>query len=150
MMDDASLRKCRASVVCQIHLVTFATVGRARLFGDHDIARLAAQAMTDQRLWYRSKLLAWVLMPDHWHGLVDLGAMDSLSIVVQKLKTNSARRIRAERPAIGAIWEKGFHERAIHTESTVKPAARYIVSNPLRAGLVRQPGEYPYWHSVWL
>jgi REP element-mobilizing transposase RayT len=150
MPGHASLRKGRTSAAGQIYLVTFTTAARARLFEDHNVARLAAQAMTDRRLWYRSQLLAWVLMPDHWHGLIELGAMDSLSIIVQKLKINSARRMRTEYPATGAVWEKGFHDRAIRTESIIKPAARYIVSNPLRAGLADHPGEYPYWNSVWL
>jgi putative transposase len=150
MLGYASLRKGRASVAGQIYLVTFTTATRARLFEDHDLARLAALAMTDRRLWYRSRLLAWVLMPDHWHGLVELGAMDSLSIIVQKIKSNSARRVRAEYPTTGAVWEKGFHDRAIRMESTIKPAARYIVSNPIRAGLADHPGDYPYWNTVWL
>ena len=28
--------------------------------------------------------------------------------------------------------------------------ARYIVANPVRAGLVNRVGEYPYWDAVWL
>lgn len=150
MQGYATLRKGRVSVAGQIYLVTFITAARIRLFEDHDIARQAAQALTEHRLWYRSRLLAWVLMPDHWHGLIELGAMDSLSIVVQKLKSNSARRIRAEHPDIQAVWEKGFHDRAIRTEAVVRPAARYIVANPLRAGLAASIGDYPYWDSIWL
>ena len=146
----AALRRGRASEAHHVYLVTFATAHRRPLFADQALACIAAEALLDARAWERSKLLAWVLMPDHWHGLIELGAMDSLSIIVQKLKSNSARRMRTEYPATGAVWEKGFHDRAIRTESTIKPAARYIVSNPLRAGLVSHPGEYPYWHSVWL
>ena len=28
--------------------------------------------------------------------------------------------------------------------------ARYIVANPLRAGLVTKIGDYPFWNAVWL
>lgn len=150
MLGYASLRNGRTSIPGQIYLVTFTTADRSRIFEDHDMARLAAQAMTDRRLWYRSQLLTWVLMPDHWHGLIELGALDSLSIAVQKLKSNSARRIRLEYPTIGAVWEKGFHDRAIRTEAVIRPAARYIVANPIRAGLAANVGDYAYWDSVWL
>lgn len=150
MLGYASLRKGRTNIPGQIYLVTFTTAARVRIFEDHDIARLAAQALTDRRLWYRSRLLAWVLMPDHWHGLIELGAMDSLSIIVQKLKSNSARHIRIEHPSITTVWEKGFHDRVLRTEAVVRPAARYIAANPLRAGLATSVGDYPYWDSIWL
>lgn len=146
----SELRKGRVPLQGQVYLVTFTTALRTPLFLHHEVARSACRAMTAPRLWYSSRLLAWVLMPDHWHGLVELGAWDDLSIIVQKLKSNSARQIRAEHPDVRAVWEKGFHDRAVRSDEAIQPAARYIVANPLRAGLVRHVGEYPYWNSVWL
>ena len=32
----------------------------------------------------------------------------------------------------------------------LRDVARYIVANPLRAGLVERVGDYPYWDAVWL
>lgn len=150
-MDGYSkLRRGRVSLPGQVYLVTFTTAFRQPLFVDSATARCACRAMTDQRLWYHSRLLAWVLMPDHWHGLIEIGGMDHLSVVVQRLKANSARRVRAEFPTHARVWEKGFHDRALRHETMLKPAARYLVANPLRAGLAQQFGDYPYWNSVWL
>lgn len=134
----------------QVYLVTFTTAERNALFADHQLARLAARAIQDERLWYRSSLLAWTLMPDHWHGLIELGELDSLSICVQKLKANSARWVRAEHPGIKAVWATGFHDRALRIEEDLKSAARYIVTNPIRTGLVQRVGDYPYWNTIWL
>lgn len=146
----ASLRKGRVSEAGQIYLVTFTTCGRQRLFEDPDHARIAAQALVDPRLWRDSRLLAWVLMPDHWHGLIELGAQDTLSARVQKLKSNTARQVRNHCAVTGPVWEKGFHDRAMRVEQAVLGAARYLVCNPLRAGLVERVGDYPYWNAVWL
>jgi putative transposase len=146
----SSLHGGRYSVPGQIHLVTFTTVERQALFADHPLARSAARAVEDERLWYRSRLLAWILMPDHWHGLIELGELDSLSICIQKLKANCARSVRAERPGIKAVWAAGFHDRALRSDEDLKSAARYLVANPIRAGLVRQVGDYSYWNTVWL
>ena len=146
----APLRKGRVSQVGQIYLVTFTTCGRQRLFEDPDCARIAAHALVDPRLWRDSRLLAWVLMPDHWHGLIELGAKDTLSGRVQKLKSNMARQVRNHCPGIGSVWEKGFHDRALRVEHGVPGSARYIVCNPLRAGLVKRVGDYPYWDAIWL
>lgn len=146
----AALRKGRVSEAGRIYLVTFTTCGRRRLFEDPDCARIAAHALIDPRLWRDSTLLAWVLMPDHWHGLIELGALDTLSGRVQKLKSNTARRLRAGCPGIEAVWGKGFHDNAVRAEQAVATSARYIVCNPVRAGLVRRVGDYPYWNAVWL
>ena len=106
--------------------------------------------MTSPRLWYRSRLLCWVLMPDHWHGMIELGALDSLPTLVQRLKSNSARIVRLRHPDTGHVWEKGFHDRALRDASGVLATARYVVADPLRAGLACRVGEYAWWDAVWL
>jgi hypothetical protein len=50
----------------------------------------------------------------------------------------------------GALWDKGFHDRAIRKDENLKNAARYLIANPLRAGLVKDIGDYPYWNAAWL
>lgn len=134
----------------QIYLVTFTTFGRRRLFQDPDCARIAAHALVDPRLWRDSRLLAWVLMPDHWHGLIELGATDTLSARVQKLKSNTSRQIRRGCPAMETVWRKGFHDMALRAENAVLESARYIIRNPIRAGLAKYVGDYPYRNAVWL
>ena len=89
-------------------------------------------------------------MPDHWHGLIELNETGTLSRTVQKLKSNTARRIRLENPWIGIVWEKGFHDRAIRSDENLLKLARYVVCNPLRAKLARRAGDYLYWNAVWL
>jgi len=150
MPGYSDLRKGRASQVGQAYLVTFTTADRRPLFAQAERAMAACQAMTASRLWYRSRLLCWVLMPDHWHGVIELGALDSLSIMVQRLKSNSARMVRLQHPDTGHVWEKGFHDRSLRNGPAVLATARYVVANPLRAGLVRSVGAYPWWDATWV
>jgi putative transposase len=48
------------------------------------------------------------------------------------------------------VWQRGFYDRAIRKEEDLLAVARYIVANPLRAGLVSQLSDYPFWDAVWL
>ena len=48
------------------------------------------------------------------------------------------------------VWQKGYFDRALRYEEDLKAAARYIIANPLRAGLVAQVGDYPLWDAIWL
>ncbi|WP_428480898.1 REP-associated tyrosine transposase [Pseudoxanthomonas mexicana] len=150
MSGYSDLRKGRVSEHGRVYLVTFATRDRRPLFASPERAMVACQAMTSTRLWYRSRLLCWVLMPDHWHGMIELGALDSLPTLVQRLKSNSARIVRLRHPDTGQVWEKGFHDRALRDASGVLATARYVVANPLRAGLACRVGEYAWWDAVWL
>ncbi len=50
----------------------------------------------------------------------------------------------------GSLWQKGFYDHALRENENVQGIARYIVANPLRAGLVEQVGDYPLWDAVWV
>lgn len=147
----AALRCGRVSLPEQIYLVTFTTQLRSPLLVDEATARIASGAFTDPHAWKHSRLLAWVLMPDHWHGLIELGGGESLSGLICRLKANTARCVRLETGGgAGAVWARGFHDRALRQEDDVLSAARYVVVNPIRAGLVKRLGDYPYWNAIWL
>jgi REP element-mobilizing transposase RayT len=50
----------------------------------------------------------------------------------------------------GTFWQRGFYDYAIRQDEDLKKLARYIVANPLRAGLVESIGDYPHWDAKWL
>ncbi len=88
--------------------------------------------------------LCFVVMPDHFHWLLELSDKHSLSQTVGMLKSQTAR-------AIGqSIWQRGFYDHALRREEDILQTARYIVANPLRAGLVKSVKDYPYWYAIWL
>ena len=148
---QSALRRGRVSTPGRIYLVTFATHGRQPWFADHETARACARAITDPQLWLRSRLLAWVLMPDHWHGLLALGRDDSLSHRVGLLKSNTSRAVAMRLPGSEDVWARSFHDRVLPDQRTALfHAANYLVNNPVRAGLVTDVGAYPYWDTVWL
>lgn len=89
-------------------------------------------------------------MPDHWHGLIELGDMDTLSALVGRIKGAMARSVNIATSRQGALWDTGFHDHGIHCDEDVVDIARYIVCNPLRASLVDRMGDYPFWDAVWI
>ena len=145
-----ALRKGRVSTAGQVYLVTFATERRQPHFREWDVAADAARLIRASTAWQDSRLLAWVLMPDHWHGMVELGDGATLAGCVRRLKGCSARILRQQHPAIGWIWASGYHDHAIRGDEDLLETARYIVLNPVRAGLASRVGDYPFWDAVWL
>ena len=146
----AALRRGRVSVFGQRYRVTFTTHGRQALFSNHALALDAAREIHDRRSWQKATLLAWVLMPDHWHGLIELGEGESLPDLMRSFKANVSRRLRVHWPGLGPVWGKSFHDRALRRDEDAIALARYIVLNPVRAGLVHKVGDYPFWDAAWL
>lgn len=137
------LRKGRVSISNQTYLVTCCTNNRSPLFLDFGLTRRTVQSFgySDQRGF--STTYAFVVMPDHFHWLLSLGH-HSLSNIVGGVKS------AVSRASEGQVWQKGFHDRALRTEDDLISVSRYIVANPLRAGLVDSIGDYPHWDAVWL
>ena len=79
-----------------------------------------------------------------------MGDSGDLSRCVGAAKGRVARALCAKHPHVGAVWQDGFHDQAIRGERHLREAARYIVLNPVRAGIVERIGDYPYWDAVWL
>ena len=145
----AALRRGRASLPGQVYLITVTTRHRQPVFLDHVHARIASRLIHARENWGDAQLLAWVLMPDHWHGLLELDH-EPLDRVVARLKAAVSRALHASGALAGPLWDRSFHDRALRREENVRCVARYIVSNPLRAGLARTVLDYPYWNTVWL
>jgi putative transposase len=145
-----ALRKGRVSIANGIYLITTTTFKRQKLFEDFPVGCAAARCFEDADVLGDAKMLAWVLMPDHAHWLLQLGERDDLSVVVNRLKSASARYTNRARSASGVVWAKSFHDHALRSEDDLQDVARYVVANPLRAGLVERLGDYPFWNAVWL
>jgi REP element-mobilizing transposase RayT len=145
-----ALRRCRVSLKGQVYLVTTVTHDRARLFADWDIGCTAARKVADPSLWRDSRLLCWVLMPDHLHAVVELGGAESISTLMKRVKSVVASTVRTSSSSLPRVWAPAFHEHALRHEDCLEDVARYVVLNPVRAGLVRRVWDYPFWDAVWV
>lgn len=139
-----NLRQGRFSQTWQIYLVTAVTLNRQPIFASFDAARTLIGALRTSQTSGQAQTLAFVVMPDHLHWLLSLDAGADLTAVVQTVKSVSAHRLG------GKIWQRGFHDRAIRWEEDLPEVARYVVANPLRAGLVQRTGAYSHWDAVWV
>jgi REP element-mobilizing transposase RayT len=145
-----ALRKGRVSLPNQVYLITTTTAKRQRFFDDFNAACAACRTFETHSLLGGARMLAWVLMPDHVHWLMQLGQNDDLGDVVARLKSASARSVNRVLRREGALWARAYHDHALRSDESVQEVARYIIGNPVRAGLVERVGDYPFWDAVWV
>lgn len=144
------LRRGRVSEPGRIYLLTTVTRERRPVFSDLASGRVVVRCLREMERSGLAETLCFVVMPDHLHWLLALGDRKNLSRVVQVMKNLSARRLNALRGTSGPVWQAGFHDHALRAEEDVVAVARYVVANPVRAGLVPRVGEYGLWDAKWL
>ena len=149
-MSFNELRKGRYSEAGQIYFVTIVTQGRKPYFSNLYLAR---QAIKQIGLLHNEEKLysfTWVVMPDHVHWLFQLGDEQSLPHVINLFKGRTARVLNKDINKKGKFWQSAYYDHAVRKDENIKEIARYIVANPLRAGLVDRIEEYPHWDADWI
>lgn len=142
-----NFRKGRFSEPGRIYLITFVTLSRETLFTNLRPARLVITSLMKSK---GAETLCFVVMPDHVHWLMQLRPHGELSTTVSAVKSSCARKINRHLGRSGRVWQDGYHNHALRREENIREAARYIVANPLRAGLVRSLCQYSHWDAKWL
>jgi putative transposase len=94
-------------------------------------------------------LLAYCLMPDHVHLLVE-GLADTSDL---RRFAKLAKQTSGAQYAIDAgepFWQEGYFDHVLRGDEDAKKVACDIIENPVRAGLASTPFDYPYLGSdVW-
>lgn len=148
-MGTQALRKGRYSEIGQIYLITFCTHNRHKILTG-SVAIALSRYISKVTVKKDHQFLCWVVMPDHVHLLVQLGAYESLSELMRRIKASSSIALKRMAGVTGKVWQSGYHDRTIRKEEDLKGVARYIVANPIRAGLVKSVRYYPYWNAIWV
>jgi REP element-mobilizing transposase RayT len=126
------------------HVVTRGNNKRAIYADDHDrtLFCLTLARIAKRHDW---RLLAYVLMRNHYHLLLGVGE-NGLSAGMCQLNTAHAVTYNVRHGRINHLLGKRFWNRYLMTDDAVRSAARYIVQNPIRAG-GRLPLERYRWSS---
>jgi putative transposase len=86
----------------------------------------------------------YVLMPDHLHVMITPSSTNSLEKAMQFIKGGSSYRLNHQCGQKMNLWNAGFHDWTIRDATDWNAKAEYIRLNPLKAGLVERPEDWPY------
>lgn len=138
------LRSGRYSQSGQVYMITVVTAERRRIFEHFSAARTLIGHLKTANDLQTASTLAFVVMPDHLHWLMQLGEGATLSQVVRGVKSLTSHRLGYP------VWQRGYHDHAVRHDEDLKAMSRYVIANPIRAGLVSSVGDYPHWDAVWV
>ena len=126
-----------------VYFVTICTWSRAPRFTDEQTVSETLAHFQHSAERHHFAIVAYCFMPDHLHLLLD-GQDDGsdlrASVVLGKQRSgfDFCRRVG------GRLWQGSYHDRVLRQEEDTLSVARYILENPVRAGLVRAPADYAF------
>lgn len=124
-----------------VHVVQRGVNRAATFFTQHDYHYYLAALLRASQL-AECAIHAYVLMTNHVHLLVTPQDVDGVSRLVQSVGRRYVRHINNRYQRTGTLWEGRFRSSIVGEESYFFACSRYIELNPVRAGIVTQPGEY--------
>ena len=102
-----------------------------------------AEFLKDSLLFYQKHGELWVhlllLMPDHLHAILSFSPTVGMRKSIAKWKRYTAREK-------GIHWQRDFFDHRLRKDESFVEKTHYIRMNPVRAGLVDAPEDWPY---VW-
>jgi len=123
--------------------LTFCTMGRQPLFVTQPVVDLVLEQFLRSAGEERFALIAYCFMPDHVHLLVG-GTCETSDgkRFISRAKQYSGFYFKQRHQQ--RLWQRYPFERVLRSNEATLIVARYILENPVRAGLVSDPREYPF------
>lgn len=125
------------------HIIQRGNNRQATFFADEDY-RFYLDHLFEASRKYGCAVYAYVLMTNHVHLLASASKPYDLSRMMQHVGRYFVRYINGVYKRSGTLWEGRFKASLVDTETYFLRCCRYIECNPVRAGMVRGPGEYPW------
>jgi putative transposase len=116
---------------------------RRPVFKDGSVVAAALEQIRRTATEECFEVLAYCFMPDHVHLLVT--AVDEESdlrrfVKISKQRSGYDYTQRTSR----RLWQEGYFDRVLRDDADAREYATYIVTNPVRAGLVANAAEYAH------
>jgi len=142
------LRKGRASIKNQHYLITTKVLDKKPVFRQTEVAEIVLNSLHWLETQGKIILDAAVVMPDHLHIVMGL-RKGSLAGFMRSFKGYTAYKINELKNKKGPLWQPQYHDHALRQDEDLNEVVLYTLRNPVRAGLVKDFQDYPFWYCRW-
>ncbi len=154
------------------YLITSVTRCRAKIFADPACAQAAHEDIAFYARKFDLVSVSHVIMPDHLHWIICPSPADFerfareerarggkyaaeperfyLSKILEDYKRHTSFEVNRLRETRGApVWQDEFRDDGLRTPDALRAAVQYVMMNPVKAGLVEKPEDYPWMAVNW-
>ncbi len=132
------------------YYVTICCNDRKKVFSDSIMANLAWNVLKDRFQKNGGEITTAVLLHDHLHLIIEIGehGVDTLGDRVRTLKIAMRTTLFQNEWKGTRLWQRGFYDHIIRNEHDWLEKANYMRNNPIRAGLVDDIENWPFWWAI--
>jgi putative transposase len=94
----------------------------------------------------KSALHGYCLMRNHIHLLLSLGKDNAMQRLMQSACSGHSRYMNRKLTRSGSLWNQRYWSEPLLDDDRIATCHLYVDSNPVRAGIVKRPGDY-HWSS---
>ena len=125
------------------HVIQRGNNRQAIFASDHDYAALL-QLLAENAVRFEVAVHAYVLMRNHFHLLATPATVDGLPQMMQAVGRRYVRYFNDRQGRSGTLWEGRYRSTVIDTDRYLLACMVYLDLNPVRAGLIERPEQYPW------
>ena len=125
------------------YFLTFCVDGRRHAFVQPAAVALVRSHFLRVAAEQEFAVIAYCFMPDHVHLLIEgLAPRSDARVFITQAKQRAGFHYRQ---TFGArLWQRYAYDHVLRRDEATFGVARYILENPVRAGLVERPADYPF------
>ncbi len=143
-------RVARVDIADYPYHVINRAVMRLRIFDADDDYMRFEKILEDVAKEYNMPVLAYTVMPNHWHFLLQPKHNGDLGLFMHRLTSTHTRKVKSQTKTIGTgpLYQGRYKSFIIEKDPHFLTVLKYIERNPVRAGLVANAEEWR-WGSAW-
>lgn len=126
------------------YFVTTVTYQRQNIFAGDDNCDILIKVLQFYRERIHFSIFGYVILPDHFHAIIQVPEDKSISTIMRGIKRSSAFQINQNLNRRGPVWQAGYYEHVIRSTRDLKARLDYIHKNPLKTGVVKELEKYKY------
>ncbi|MHB1001814.1 MAG: transposase [Armatimonadota bacterium] len=116
------------------------TVTDWQMLLDEDAVMVLYDIWNESRIKLGVKVFAYVIMPNHFHIILQAESSDSIKQFLQRTASLSTKRLKHS----GGFWQERPRVIPVYSPKVLKTKIDYIHNNPIRAGLSHTPDEWQH------
>jgi len=118
---------------------------RQRIFFYDNDYRYLLSLVGEAKEKYACKLYSYAIMPNHVHFILESPQIsENLAKYIKLLAQKYSQYINKKYKRTGSLWEGKFRSLPISTDNYLLACSRYVEMNPVRANIVKDPGDYAW------
>lgn len=117
---------------------------RLEIFHDSEDYQYFVKLLSNYSKEHNFSLYHWVLMPNHYHLLLEIEEPEKLSSVMSGLARAYVYYHHKKYQLSGHLWQGRFKSQAVEKDLYLLACGRYIERNPVQAKMAEAAEDYPY------